>query len=286
MVQGNKEEVPMRGYWMAILVGLVLVQTASAQTSAHFSWKQGQSLTYRVEQTTLASDQADGKTTEAGSKMTTIKRWQVLAVDSAGVGTLQLSVASLHFELKTPKGDTLMFDSKEPEKSDPQLREQMAKYVGPPLAVLRVDGLGRVVEVKESKQAPASRFESELPFVIALPSTGLQSGSAWERPYQITLEPPQGTGEKFQAVQKYSCQKIDGAAVTISLSTAIKNLPANQVDQMPLMEMQPEGEVVFDAVGGRLYSARLHIDKELKGLQGEGSNYHFQSTYSEQLVKE
>jgi hypothetical protein len=271
---------------MAILVGAVLVNSAGAQTSARFAWKQGQTLSYRVEQTTSASDTADGKTTEAGSKMKTIKRWQVLAVDSAGTATLQLTVSSLHFEVKTPKGETLFFDSKEPEKSDPQLREQMSKYVGPPLAVLRVDGLGRVIEVKESKQAPASRFESELPFVFSLPSVEMQVGSAWDRSYHITLEPPQGTGDKFEAVQKYTCQKMDGAAVTISLTTTIKNLPANQVDQMPLLEMQPEGEIVFDSVGGRLYSARLHIDKELKGLQGEGSVYRFQSTYSEQLVKE
>ena len=279
----------MRGNCIAILVGVVLVNSTAAQTSVRFVWKQGQPLTYRVEQTTSASDVADGKTTETSSKMTTVKRWEVLTVDSAGVATLQLSVAFLHFEVKTPKGDTLLFDSKEPEKSDPQLREQMGKFVGQPLAVLRVDGQGRVVEVKESKQAPASRFESDLPFVLLLPGAEgrpVQPGMAWERTYQVTLEPPQGTGDKFDAVQKYTCQKIDGAAVTISLTTTIKNLPTSPLDQVPLLEMQPEGEVVFDAVSGRLYSARLRIDKELKGLQGEGSSYHFQSTYSEQLMKE
>jgi hypothetical protein len=218
--------------------------------------------------------------------MITLKRWQVLGVDQAGVATLQLSVASLHFEVKTPKGDTLMFDSAQPDKSDPQLREQMAKYVGVPLAVLRVDSSGRVVEIKESKQAPASRFASDLPFMVLLPAAPLRAGSAWERPYQVTLEPPQGTGEKFDAVQKYICQKIDGPAITISLTTTIKNLPSSPMDQVPLLEMQPEGEIIFDAVAGRLHSAHLTIDKELKSLQGEGSTYHFQSTYSEQLVRE
>jgi hypothetical protein len=276
----------MRGYGLAILIGVVLVNSSAAQTTARFAWKQGQSLTYKVDQSTSASDTAEGKTTDTGSKMTTVKRWQVLAVDNAGVATLQLSVASLHFEVKTPKDETLMFDSTQPDKSDPQLREHMAKFVGVPLATLRVDGSGRVVEVKESKQAPASRFESELPFLVLLPAAKIQAGSAWERSYRVTLEPPQGTGEKFDAVQKYVCQGIDGAAVKIALSTTVKNLPESPVDQMPLMEMQPQGEIVFDAVAGRLHSAHLTIDKELKGLQGEGSSYHFQSSYSEQLVKE
>jgi hypothetical protein len=271
---------------MAILAAGLLATSAVAQTPVRFVWRQGQTLTYRVDQTTSASDLVEGQKTETSSKMTTIKRWQVLAVDATGVATLQLSVVSLRFEVKTPKDTTLIFDSTQPDQSDPQLREQLAKYVGSPLTVLRVDGMGRVVEVKESKQAPASRFESELPFVIQLPAAELQPGSTWQRAYQVTLEPPHGTGDKFEAVQKYACQKIDGASVTISVATAIKNLPSNQLDQVPLLEMQPEGEVVFDAATGRLHSAHLHIDKELKGLQGEGSSYRFQSTYTEQLIKE
>src|SRR6266852_3518898 len=238
----------MRGYGLAILIGVVLVNSAAAQTTARFAWKQEQILTYRVDQSTSAYDVVEGKTTETSSKMTTLKRLQMLGVDQAGVATLQLFVVPLHFEVKTQKGETLMFDYTQPDKSDPQLREQMAKYIGPPLAVLRVDASGRVVEVKESKQAPASRFESELPFLVLLPAAPLQAGSAWERAYQVTLEPPQGTGEKFDAVQKYICQKIDGAAVTIAISTTIKNVPASPLNQVPLLEMQPAGEMVFDAV--------------------------------------
>jgi hypothetical protein len=279
----------MRGILLTLLAGGTLATwaaSASAQTPVRFVWHQGQTMTYKVDQTTSASDEVEGQKTETSSKMTTVKRWQVLAVDASGVGTLQLSLKSLRFEVKTPKDTTLIFDSTELDKNDPQLREQMAKYVGPPVSLLRVDALGRVVEVKESKQAPASRFDSELPFVIQLPAAELQPGSAWERSYQVTLEPPQGTGDKYQAVQKYACQKIEGPAVTISFITAIKNLPSGQLDQVPLLEMQPEGEVIFDSSTGQLIRARLRIDKELKGLQGEGSRYHFESTYTEQILKD
>jgi hypothetical protein len=48
--------------------------------------------------------------------------------------------------------------------------------------------------------------------------------------------------------------------------------------------MQPEGEMVFDVQAGRLQSAALRIDKELKGHDGEGSSYHFQSRYTVQYV--
>jgi hypothetical protein len=51
-----------------------------------------------------------------------------------------------------------------------------------------------------------------------------------------------------------------------------------------VLQLQPEGEVVFDLQAGRLQSARLRIDKELKGHQGEGSSYKFQSAYTEKYV--
>ena len=42
--------------------------------------------------------------------------------------------------------------------------------------------------------------------------------------------------------------------------------------------------MVFDLKSGRLHSASLKVDQEVKGHQGEGSSYHFQSNYSEQFA--
>jgi hypothetical protein len=270
---------------LVVLVGLGLGAAAPAQTAAwRFHWQPEQVLTYRVEQATSAAEVLGGTKVETATKLQHVKRWQVLAVDAAGVATLQLSLASLLLETTTPRGEVLRFDSANPDQSDPQLRAQLARFVGPPLALLRVDGQGRVVEVKESRHGPASRFESELPFVLALPETGPQAGQTWQRAYRITVEPPQGVGEKHDAVQQYVCQGVEGGAATVTVTTAVQALPQSPLDQVPLVQMQPEGEVVFDTQAGRLRRANLRIDKELKGHQGEGSSYRFQSTYTEQYV--
>ena len=62
-------------------------------------------------------------------------------------------------------------------------------------------------------------------------------------------------------------------------------MPENALDRVPLLQLQPEGEVVFDIALGRLHSASLKIEKELKGHQGEGSSYKFQSSYTEKYVE-
>src|SRR5262249_57481493 len=96
----------------------------------------------------------------AGRKRSLVKRWQVVAVDPTGVATLQMSLASLRLETKKPDGESVVFDSAKPDPAN----AQMQQYVGPALALLRLDAQGRLLEVKESKFGPASHFVKEPPF--------------------------------------------------------------------------------------------------------------------------
>lgn len=273
------------GLFSALVGCLTLGPGVRAQAPAwRFQWKSGQVLTYRVEESIKAVEEVEGTKAEASTKINMTKRWQVLAVDAAGVGTIQLSLTALRQETNT--GDEpLIFDSAKPEQSNPQLREQLTKWIGIPLAVLRIDARGQVIEVKESKQGKGTRYESEPPFVLVLATDGGKSaGQSWERSYQVTLEPPQGTGEKFPAVQKYTCKASDGKTASISLATTLATLPPAVADRMPLLPFLIEGEVIFDAAAGRMHSARLNIDQELKGHQSEGSSYRLIRTYKEELA--
>src|SRR5437870_12132768 len=192
-----------------IFAVLIAAPPVPTQTAAwQFHWREGQVLTYRVEHITSASEATRSGTSETTTKLNLTKRWQVLGVDRAGVASLQLSLDALRLETTTPNRDALLFDSANPEKSDPHMREQLARFVGQPLAMLRVDGQGKVVQVVESKHGPASRFESEPPFVIVLPPETREPGQSWERAYRITLEPSQGAGEKVEAAQRYTCKAV------------------------------------------------------------------------------
>jgi hypothetical protein len=269
----------------ALLVA-VLTSAAQAQAPVRLKWTTGQVLTYRVEQSTHALEVIGENRSETKTRLNVTKRWQVADVDAKGVATLQLSLAALRIETTTPSGEALVFDSANPDKSTPQLRDQLSRYIGPALALVRVDSLGKVVEVKESKFGPASRYESEPPFVAVLPSDALTTGKEWQRAYQVTLEPPQGAGEKFAGLQQYVCKELADETATIEVRTEIKDLPEAVADQMPLLQSMPVGTILFDVKNGRLLSAALKSDRELKNHQGEGSSYRFVSSYTETLVTE
>ncbi len=261
---------------VALLAAAALATAQAAPGPLH--WQAGQVLTYRVEQVVYTADTVPDVRAESKTKLNLLKRWQVVSVDAAGVATLQLSLGAVRYESTTPTGDVLLFDSAAPDKCTPELRAQFAGYLGKALALLRVDGQGRVLEVKESKFGPPSRFENELPFVGVLPADGPKAGQEWQRDYKITLEP-----DRYDAVQKYVCKSVaDGTAVTAVTTSLVKPPPPNE--QPALLDLLPEGEITYDLKAGRLLRASLKIDKEVKGHQGEGSSYRLQATYTEEFV--
>ncbi len=261
---------------------LVMASLAVGQTP-RFRWQTGQVLVYRTEHNTVASYVTGESTSETKTRVQSIKRWQVLDVDGTGVATLQMSLQALFFETTPPSGEPLVFNSAHLDQSTPELRKQYENYVGQPLVVVRIDGQGKVLEVKEARPGySAAKYESDPAFKLLLPAEALKPGLSWERAYQIVLEPPLGTGdEKYAAVQRYVCKDVSGNLATVALTTEVKGTPAAQEDQVPLWQMQPEGEIVFDLEAGRLQKATLRIDRDAKI---ESGNTHFQSIYTEQYV--
>lgn len=271
----------MRRESLAILTSLVVISFSQAQAPEwRFRWSAGQVLTYKVDHVTTVTQTVDKSRTQTSVKLQLVKRWEVVAVDAAGVATVRMSLQAMRSEQKRPDGEVLLFDSANLDKSTPELREQLGKYVGKSLAELRIDATGKVLETKLGQ---ASRYEAEPPFLIVLPASPVAVGGRWDRHYHITLEPPLGTGEKYPATQKYECKSITGPLAALTLTTQFSKLPENPGDRIPLLQRQPEGEIVFDLQQGRLHSARLTINHTLENHQGHGSSYHFQSSYSEQL---
>jgi hypothetical protein len=262
-----------------VLSILFLSMARADETPARFHWQPGQVLTYRVAEQTSSLAVVEDSKVETKTSLYLTKRWQVLGVDANGVGTLQLSVTAMAFEMPAPDGGVLRYDSATPDKSTPALREQMSRYVGKPIAELRIDARGQVVEVKKSHFGPASDYAIELPFLVTLPATGPRQGQTWQREYVITLPPPKGTGEKYDAVQTYTCTKAADGRVTVRLATALKS-PPEVGEQIHLFQFLPEGEAVLDARDGKLLRGRLRVDRKIEDYPAPGSTYTFHREYT------
>lgn len=260
--------------------------TAARAGPPRFRFQKGENLDYHLVQTTRVTESVpDEKTnkpveTETTTKVDLVRRWKVAGVDDRGVATLEMSILSMRVE-RTAGDQEDVFDSSKPDDLN---KGEMAKHIGPVLAVLKVDARGQLVEVTESKVAPPARFAAELPFKLTLPEAEPKPGDGWDRTYTIQLDPPHGTGEKYAAAQKYACREPKAGFLTVGLTTEVKDPPAEAAEQVPLLPLMPEGTLYFHAETGRYHAARLKVEKELKNHQGEGSTYKYVSTYVEDFV--
>jgi len=263
---------------------LLFPMTLRAEDAPRFKFVKGQSLNYLIIQTTKVNETTiDEKTNkpvdqEYLTKHTVQRCWKVTEVDDKGVATLEMSILSMKWEQKQPNGDLEEFDSAKPDDLN---KNEMAKLIGQVLAVVQLDSTGKLIEVKESKFGSKSRFVADLPFKMVLPETEFKEGQAWERTFTITLDPPQGTGEKYEATQKYATAAPSNGLAVIGVTTAIKEMPAQASDQIPLFPLLLEGKVYFHAETGRYQGARMKLKKELMNHAGEGTKYTFDSTYQE-----
>jgi hypothetical protein len=278
----------MLGRTLFAIVAIVAPTPAARGDVPRFRFHKGETLNYHlVQNTKVVETVPDDKTnqpveSESTTKVDVVRKWKVVDVDAKGIATLELSIAAMRWERKAGKVEDV-FDSSNPDDLN---KKEMAQHVGPVLAVVRIDPLGRLVGVKDSKIGPEARFAAELPFKLVLPAAEPKTGDSWDRTYPIQLDPPLGTGEKYQAVQTYTCQEPKSGLLTLNLSTDVKDIPAQTADQVPLLPFMPAGAVYFHVATGRYYAARLKIEKALKNHQGEGSSYRFVSTYVEDIVPE
>ena len=254
----------------AVVMGLICASAAPAQQASwQFRWQKGQVLSYQAEHKINVEEIVEGSKVVSASKLNVLKRWQVLEIDAQGGATLQLSLGAMRNEQTRPSGEVLLFDSAQADKGTPELKEQMSKFIGKTLAILRIDAQGRVLEVM---QGSASRYEAEPPFVVAFPSGAAQEKQAWLRNYRVTLDPPYGTGENYDATQRCECTKIAGGKATLAVTNQFKSMPASVKDHVPLIQKLTEGLVTFDLQAGHLSAVQLSIDRTLMNHHGEGSS--------------
>jgi hypothetical protein len=201
-------------------------------------------------------------------------------------------------EIRPPgQKDPIVIDS-----ADPAQQAELAAFLNKPVVRVKVDALGKLVAAESltGDAGGTARLQADLPFRLTLPDQPPAANQAWERPFAVKLDPPHGTGESYDAVQKYTYKGVAQSLAVIGVSTALKAAPATATisgaqnaapapataaEQVPLVPMLWEGDVYFHPATGRYYAARLRVKKELLNHQGEGTKFVYESTYLEDAVE-
>jgi hypothetical protein len=277
--------------FLVFSVAIALTSAAGAQPPAapaapRFKWEPGKVLTYRViQQTVVQETTLDEKTNkpvtdQTQTSLTLVRKWLVKDVDKLGVATLEMSITEMKSQVRQPNGVVIDVDSTKPEDA-----KAMAEYLNKPFVTVRIDAQGRLVEVKEAKGGSAARFQSELPFRLVLPDAAPGANQTWDRPFAVKLDPPHGTGESYDFVQKYTSKGEKDGLLVVGVDTALKAPPKVVSEQVPLVSMLWTGDVYFNTAAGKYHAARLKAKAELANHQGEGTKFVYESTYAEDAIE-
>lgn len=279
----------MRRMALVLAVLLLAAVVACAQPPAppahRFKWEAGKVLTYRVvQQTVVRETTVDDKgekpmTGEARTTLTLVRKWTVKDMDKDGVATLEMSISEMKNEIRQSDGSVTITDSS--KREDAAL---MAGFLNVGIVTVRMDARGQLVEVKEAKGGAASRLHAELPFRLVLPVAGVAANATWDRPFAVKLDPPNGTGENVDFVQKYTSKGEKDGLFTVGVETSLKVVPKTTAEQVPLVPMLWTGDVYFNTAAGKYHAARLRSRAELSNHQGEGSKFVYESSYAEDCI--
>ena len=275
--------------FVVVSVVLALASAALAQPPAaapRFKWEAGKVFAYRVVQQTVVTETTlDEKTSkpvtgEAKTSLTLVRKWTVKDVDKDGVATLEMSITEMKNEFRQSDGTVTSVDSSKPEDA-----KAMAAFLNAPIVTVRMDARGQLVEVKETKGGSAARLHAELPFRVVLPDGAVAAGASWDRAFGVKLDPPHGTGENYDFVQKYTSKGEKDGLFIVGVETALKAPPKAVAEQVPLVPMLWTGDVYFNVGAGKYHAARLKAKSELVNHQGEGTKFVYESTYSEDAIE-
>jgi hypothetical protein len=207
----------------------------------------------------------------------------VTDVDKAGTATLEMSIAAMKQEVTQTVGDAKpnhrVIDSANPDDAKDM------PFLNKPILTVKVDPQGRLVEAKSDNKLAADRLQVELPFRLILPDLVPTKDVTWSRPVAMKLTPPLGTGEKFDATQKYTYRGAKDAFAVIGVATALKEPPTDVALMPGVVPMLWEGDVFVNTKTGRYHGAKLSVKKEVANHQGEGTKFGYASEYTEALEK-
>jgi hypothetical protein len=278
-------------YIVALFLTIGLQLCVAAQEPIKLTWRKGDVSQYAAKQVTNVEEILQN---EATKKLETSKyivqlnltyTWTVTDVDQAGVASMQKTVTAMKSETTRtiPGKDGQAATTTDVVDSQLATDREKMPFLNKVAVTAKINSLGEVVEASSDfGKASVTRFKTELPFRLTLTNQPFSQALAWEREYQIILDPKYGgTGEQYPTLQKCTSKGMNGQYAIVSFETKLKNEPKSQAELRPLIPLLWKGNVFFDTKANRYHACQLTAAKELLNHEGDGTKFNYKSEYSE-----
>lgn len=255
--------------------------TSEQKYELAYKFKMGEVIRYAVRHTEHLRTSMEGTTQEAETKSESIKAWKVTDVLPNGEMEFIHLVESIRLSNRVPNRAEVSYNS-EGDETPPAGYEPLARSIGVPISLIRIDSNGAVVHREEKH--PQQAASEDMPLVMRLPTEPIAIGEQWDNKYDVQVQRRDGTTKTIRTRRVCTLEKVDSGQATIAVEYQILSL-VEPFFESQLAERLSKGVVQFDLKRGRIVSQRLDVDKSIIGFYGESSRKHVVSRLEEKLLK-
>jgi hypothetical protein len=281
------------GLAAASLLAITAMTLGAAEAQKYtlrYKFHPGETLCWEVEHRSMLRASVARATQTTETLSTSEKAWRVIGVDPDGTATFEHRVNWLDMRQSLTGRAEVHYDSRTGGKP-PVGYADVAKSVGVPLSVVKMDAHGKVLHRKDLRSKPASSQDNSTPqnegwMTIPLPNEPVALGHSWSLPLNIDVPLPGGTVTKIKALQQFEFQRVDDGVAIIRVSTDILTPITDPAVESQLVQRESAGTVRFDIDEGRIIGQRMDTDKHVVGFRGGASSLHYVNRFSERLLPE
>ncbi len=254
---------------------------AAERYTLRYRFTPDQTVDYTVEQESQDFYKRGEAQQQVNYGTTTWKHYRVVSVDDDGNAVLQLQIDRVVMRASEDGGEWTRFDTQDSETAPVQF-VGVFKTIGQPMARVRVSPRGEMLPLSgpdvmewllEDVPNPGTESLSDMNLLIPLPEEAVAVGQVWKEPFEmqvgVDLTNPLKRTVKLQ--RQYRIDSVDGSQVSIRFETAVLTPLQEPAQEAQILKKVARGKVLFDMEEGRIISRSTHVDEEVVGFNGPGS---------------
>ena len=252
----------------------------AALHSLRYKFAAGETLHSKVIHLVTVVTRIQGTSQTAKTRSVATKVWKITQVDADGNVTFVHSVGDVDMWQSVSGRQVVRYNSLK-DKQAPVGYEQVAESVGVPLATVKIDPSGRVIERKDNRP----QFNPGIgDLTVPLPQKPVPVGHRWTIPDELQVRLPGEPIKRIKTRKVYTLRKVKTGVATIDVRTEVLTPIQDAAIEAQLVQRIQEGTVKFDVDAGRLLSRQMDMDKTVIGFNGPESQMEYLARFTEEMV--
>lgn len=253
--------------------------------SLKYKFHPGESIRWRVTHTIRKKITLSGKTHGIQTFSRTIRCWNVKEKTSEGKFRCEHIIEEMILSQNEDGKDPVLFDSRK-ESTVPREFAMFGtdKTVRSILERFDIDAPG-VMSNKKKLVPEFHGLETDSKVLVPFPLEPVAVDESWTIPYTIYLKGRDGSIRSYQAVQKFTLDRVEGNLAVIRFRTILLSIATDPVIEGQLAEKLYTGRSLFDLKQGRTLETELDFSKSVPNAMGETSHLEYACHLTEKLIR-